>query len=302
MADITVRQLEYFLAVVDHGSISASARHLHISQAAVSVAIQQLERQLNADLLSRAPARRALPTPAGQALLPHARRVVAALADAAESVQDDRTELRGTLRVISTVNVSPHVLPPMLEHFKRQFPDVMVRISEASPADIHESIRTGQADLGLGYQRQSSSDFKETLVDDVRQHVMIPAGHRLAARASVHLKELEEDPFIMVDIPPSVERITQLMLDLGVSPRLAWKSQNFETVRSLVAHGLGWSFVNVIPASTTTYNGQEVAYVPIADDIPANPIVAMTLPNAHHVARVRAALKFFTERRALLRG
>lgn len=302
MVEITVRQLEYFLAVVDHGSISASARHLHISQAAVSVAIQQLERQLNADLLSRAPARRAQPTPAGQSLIPHARRVISALAEAAESVLDDRTELRGTLRVLSTVNVSPHVLPPLLDHFKRAYPDVEVQIAEAQPAEIHESLRSGEADLGLGYQRQSSPDFTETLVDDVRQHVMLPADHRFADQASIRLRDLEAEPFIMVDIPPSVERITQLMLDAGVSPRLTWTSQNFETVRSLVAHGLGWSFVNVIPASTTTYNGQHVAYVPIADEIPANPIVAMTLPETHHVARVRAALSFFTERRARLRG
>lgn len=298
MSDITLRQVEYYLAVVDHGSISEAARGLHISQAAVSVAVQQLERSLNAELLSRSPARRARPTPAGQALLPHARRVLASISEAAEAVRDDHSEMRGVLRIVTSINVSPHVLPPLLAYFTEHFPEVKIEISEASTRSIHEALRSGDADLGVCYERQSSPEFKTTLVEDVRQHVMLPSTHALAGRDDVYLRELIAEPFIMVDIPPSVERITQLILNLGLTPNLRWTSKNFETVRSLVAHGLGWSFVNVRPTSTTTYDELEVSYVPIADDIPPNPIVAITRPDGGTSARERETIDFLKRRRA----
>lgn len=297
MPEITVRQLEYFLAVVDHGSISACSREMHVSQAAVSVAIRQLEHSLNAAILSRAPARKAQVTPAGQRLLVHARRVVAAVADAADSVRDDHSEMRGLLRVHSSLNVSPHVLPPLLAYFTATFPDITVQIREDSPAGIHEALRAGQADLGIGYQRQTSPEFQTMLIEQVRHRVMLPADHRLAAEPSVWLADLIEEPLIMVDIPPSIERVTQSIMDLGLTPDIKWTSGNFETVRSLVAHGLGWSFVNLRPQTSSAYDGREVAYVPIAEDIPPNPVMAMFPARKDLPARVRAALDFYTQRR-----
>lgn len=296
MQEITVRQLEYFLAVIEEGSISAAARRLHISQAAVSVAIQHLERSLNAELLSRSAARRAQPTPAGQSLLPHARRVLQSMLDAAESVRDDHSQMRGVLRVVTSVNVSPHVLPPLLRHFMQAFPEVAVQTSEASIASMHEALRTGTADLGVCYAWQSNPDFHETLLEDVRQHVMLPSGHALAGREHVYLREVIDERLVMIDIPPSVERILQLLFGLGLTPDLTWTSGNFETIRSMVAHGLGWSFVNLTPRSNTTYDGLEVVYVPIADDIPSNPVVAIRPKGDEPSARVREAVRFLAER------
>lgn len=298
MHEITIRQLEYFLAVIDEGSISAAARRLHISQAATSMALQQLERSLNAELLSRSAARRAQPTPAGQSLMPHARRVIQSVADATESVRDDHSQMRGVLRVISSMTVSPHVLPLLLAHFAEHHPEVRVEISERSVVEIHEALSRGEADLGVVYARQASADFNQTVIEDGHQHVMLPARHPLSLRDSVRLGELIEEPLILVDIPPSVERVTQLIRDLGLEPSVRWTSGNFETVRSLVGYGLGWSFVNIVPFTCTTYDGLEVGYVPIVDDIPSNPVVAM-IPRHHEPsARVREALRVYMERRA----
>lgn len=293
ISEITVRQLEYFIAVVDYGSMSACARELHISQAAISVAVRQLEKSLNAELLSRAPARRAQPTPAGQALLPYARRVVSSIAEGAEAVRDDYTEMRGTLRVSSSLTVSPHVLPPLLAHFAHHHPGVNIRIREEPVSDIHHGLHTGEIDLGLVYARQTDGSFPHTVVETGRQHVMLSATHRWANRSGISLQDVIEEPLILVDVPPSVDRVTQLLVDLGLRPNIRWASSNFETVRSLVAYDLGWSFVNVVPSSRDTYDGKRVAYVPITDNIPLNPIVAMVADHAEPPGRVREALDFF---------
>jgi len=224
------------------------------------------------------------------------------VADAVESVRDDRSEMRGVLRVVTSVNVSPHVLPPLLRYFVQAFPEVTVQTSEASIASLHEALRTGNADLGVCYAWQSSPDFHETLVEDVRQHVMLPSGHALAGRDRIHLREVIDEPLVMIDIPPSVERILQLIVGLGLTPDLRWTSGNFETIRSMVAHGLGWSFVNLTPRSNTTYDGLEVAYVPIADEIPTNPLVVITPKGDEPTARVREAVRYLVERRGRMGG
>lgn len=284
--------MEYFIAIVDCGSISASARKLHVTQAAISVAIRQLERSLNAELLNRAPARKAQPTPAGEVLVPFARRVVSSIAEGIDAVRDDFTEMRGTLRVYCSLTVSPHVLPPLLLHFAKHHPGVKVIIKELSVSEIHYALHTGEADVGLLYARQSDAAFPHTVVDGGQQHVMLPANHRLAQNTGISLREVVDEPLILVDIPPSVDRVTQLLVDLGLRPNIRWTSSNFETVRSLVASGLGWSFVNIVPGSRDSYSGSKVSYVPITDEIPPNPIVAIVADHSDPPGRVQEALDF----------
>lgn len=295
MSDITVRQLEYFVAVVDYGSISASSRALHISQAAVSMAVRQLEKSLNAQLLSRSPARRATTTPAGDSLIPYARRVLTSVKEATAAVQDDQISMRGTLRLEVTASISPHVVPALVSHFHEHYSQVSIEVAESKPADLYEHIRRGNTDLGLLYQRQTEVGIASTVVHEVRPHVVIAANHPLANRSAVHLAELIHEPLIPVDIPPSMDRITDAIAGVGLSPSIMWPSSNYETVRSMVAHGLGWSYFNLVPSSYVAYDGREVRYIPIADPMPYNAIVAVQQPDGPRNAKVEVAIEYLQQ-------
>lgn len=295
MAEITVRQLEYFLAVVDHGSISASARQLHVSQAAVSMAIQQLEKSLNASLMTRSPSRRATPTAAGAALVPRARIALRAIQEAAEAVHDDRESMRGTLRVAVTSTISPHVIPPLIKHFQTHFPDVFIDVSEQDQDTIQDMVRKGQTDLGIVYLLSLQPDLPHVTLETVRQHVVIPSSHRLANRTSIHLQEIIDEPLIPVNVPPSIERITGSIRALGLRPLMRWPSQNYETVRSMVSHGLGWSYFNLVPQSTVTYDGGSLKYIPIADPMPKNEILGITQPGVELNSKVSTAIGFIQD-------
>lgn len=288
-------QLEYFLAVVDYGSISASSRALHISQAAVSMAVRQLEKSLNAQLLTRAPARKATTTPAGDSLIPHARRVVASVMEATAAVQDDQTSMRGTLRVEVAPSISPHVVPPLVTHFREHYPQVQIEVAETQPVDLYDHITKGSADLGLLYERQVQTGATSTVIHDVHPHAVVSADHRLAGRSSVHLAELIDEPLIAVDVPPSLNRITEAITGLGLTPRFKWPSSNYETVRSMVALGLGWSYFNLVPASYVAYDGREVRYIPIADPLPRNAVVALHQTEGTSSAKVETAIDVLRE-------
>ncbi|WBL19539.1 LysR family transcriptional regulator [Citricoccus sp. NR2] len=296
MAEITVRQLEYFLAVVDYGSISASARHLHVSQAAVSMAIQQLEKSLNASLMTRSPSRRATPTAAGEALIPRARIAMRAIQEAADAVHDDRQSMRGTLRLAVTSTISPHVIPPLVKHFQTHYPDVFIDVTEKDQDTIQDMVRKGQADLGIVYLLSLHPDLPHVTLETVRQHVVIPSTHRLAHRESIRLEEIIEEPLIPVNVPPSIERITDSIRSLGLQPLMRWPSQNYETVRSMVSHGLGWSYFNLVPQSTVSYDGGTLKYIPIADPMPKNEILGVTQPGVEFNSKVSSAIEFIQDK------
>lgn len=295
MSDITIRQLEYFLAVIEHGSISGSSRALHISQAAVSMAVQQLEKSLNAQLLTRSPARRATTTPAGDALIPYARRVLASVQEATAVVADDQTSMKGTLRVDVGASISPHVIPLLVSQFRSHHPQVRIEVTETQPVEIYDRIATGKTDLGLLYERQAQPGLDTTVIKEIHPSVVVAADHPLANRSSLHLAEIIHEPLIPVDIPPSLERITEAIRSLGLTPNIAWSSSNYETVRSMVAHGLGWSYFNVVPSSYVAYDGREVRYIPIADPLPHNAIVVVQHPGGMPSAKVSTAIGVLQE-------
>lgn len=296
MSEVTVRQLDYFLAVIDHGSISAASRNIHISQAAVSMAIQQLEKSLNASLLTRSASQRAVPTPAGEALIPHARNVVRAVRDAVDSVHNDASEMRGTLRVAVAPTISPYVIPATIKYFQEEHPEVIIEVDELQPPEIHDAIRKGQADLGILYYLSLQPQFPHRVIKKVRQHIVVPANHRLANEESVHLADIIDETLIPIQMPPSIERITDAIRTLGLQPKFRWPSQNYETVRSMVAYGLGWSYLNLVPNTESTYDGGQIRYIPIADPMPYNAIIGITHPDLKPNARVEAALDFLISR------
>lgn len=294
MSEVTIRQLDYFLAVVDHGSISAASRHVHISQAAVSMAIRQLEKTLNASLLIRGASQRAAPTPAGEVLIPHARKVVNALREARDAVLDDLSEMRGTLRIAIAPTISPYAIPPLIHHFQQEHPQVTIHVEEFQPFEIHDAVRKDKVDLGIVYHLSLQEGFPFEVITEVQQHVALSAQHPLADQSSIHLAEIIDEPLIPISMPPSIERITDAIKALGLHPRIQWPSQNYETVRSMVAYGLGWSYLNLVPETKVTYDGGEIRYIPIADSMPYNAVIGITHPDLKPDARVTAALEYLS--------
>ena len=99
----------------------------------------------------------------------------------------------------------------------------------------------------------------------------------------------------MLNVPPTAERLTSMVQSAGLELDVRWSSTNMETIRSLVGRGLGFSFVNSAPATGATFDGLEVIYVPVDDEIPQNAVVAV-LPAGHTPPRrIATALELLRE-------
>lgn len=145
-----LRQLRYFIAIVEQGSISKAAQHLHIAQPALSQHIRHMEADIGVQLLHRQP-RGITATEAGEKLLRHARLIVSQFEHAREDVRCDAAEPSGIVRFGLPGTVSQILSVPLIEAVKARFPRIKLRIAEAMSGFILDWLRDGTVDLGVLY-------------------------------------------------------------------------------------------------------------------------------------------------------
>src|SRR4030088_139425 len=147
---VSLRQLEYFVAVVDDGSFTSAAARLHVSQPGLSHQIQVLERQLGGPLLERLP-RGVRPRPAGRLPLPHARASLAHAERAQTAALRASGMDAGELHVGTLFSISAGILPGAIGVWRTRYPDVSVRLVEfRRSTDLVAAMEAGQADVAVG--------------------------------------------------------------------------------------------------------------------------------------------------------
>jgi DNA-binding transcriptional LysR family regulator len=274
MAEWTLRQARYFLATVEHGSVARGAAAERVAQGTVSAAVSALEQALGVDLLVHGPARRAVPTPAGRAFAAEVREVLDAVDRATGVASDASTELSGRLTVGCAQQLAARLFPPLADHFARDWPRVELVLVEGTPVDMQAWIRDGKVDVVLAYSRQAAADLEQHVLAPVRTHVMLAADHPLVKRGrkTIRVKELAGMGAAMPLLPPTEDLL-------------------IEALAGLVARGLAFSLVNSVPSKGEAFDGRPVAYLPLADRLPDNAVVALTAPTQRRVRRVDEALR-----------
>lgn len=286
--DITLAQLRYFIEAGEHLSMTTAAHELHIAQSAVSSAISQLESQVGAQLFIRQRSKGLALTEAGKQLLGDARGVLVQLDEALDAARGQDNQVRGRLRIACFVTLAPFVLPALITAIQDAHPHLEVEVDEVDFAGARDALRSGRAELAIGYNFGVGDDITAKVIAEVMPHIILPAGHPLAQRSRIPLRELSRERMILLDLPHSREYMLSLLTGAGVEPSIRYRSASYETVRSLVAQGHGFSILNQRPRHDTTYGGMSVAVRPIADDVPSLPIVLTTLRSARPSARARA--------------
>lgn len=286
--DITLNQLRYFLEAATTLSLTRAAQNLLVAQSAVSAAVGQLERQVGAQLFVRRRSKGLTLTPAGHELLVHTRVVLAGLDQAVDAARGADDQVRGGIRIAGFVTLAPFLLADLLAELQQRHPDLDVDVLEVDADGVREALRSGQVELALCYDVGLGDDIRREPVLEVPPHVVLPAGHRLADRRRVRLKDLARERFILLDLPRSREYFLGLHAAAGVEPLIRHRSQSYETVRAMVAQGLGYSLLNARPRHDLTYGGHRVVARPLADDVPPLPLVVASLASYRPTARARA--------------
>ncbi|WP_406258315.1 LysR family transcriptional regulator [Streptomyces sp. JL3001] len=241
------RQLEYFIAVVEHGGFTAAAAALHVAQPSLSHAIRTLERECGGKLFHRL-AQGVCLTPAGEALVRPARQVLRDLSTASSLVREVLGLSGGRLDIVSQTTLSVDPLADMLGRFHRAHPRVSVRVvdPERGPA-VAQMVAAGQCELGLVDASVPTADLSGIDLPEQEMHVVLPAEHPHPAGDTITSRQLAALDLIVT--PPGTETraaVDDVCTALGVAPRIAVETAHRAMIVPLVLSGVGAA---VLPAS-----------------------------------------------------
>jgi DNA-binding transcriptional LysR family regulator len=237
--DLTLHQLRTFRAVAEQLSFSAAALELSISQPSVSYQVKELEAVLGLSLLDRLGKRVRL-TEAGQVLYEYARRTLALLDEAALAMEQLRGIERGTLRVGASNTVGIYVIPLALGAYKKRHPNLAVSLEIATPNALLDRVRQGAIDLAVLSPPVTDPELIAVpfMVDDLV--LVVPAGHPLAGRRGLTLRDLADESFLMRE-PGSGTRLAvdAAARKAGVTLQVGMELGSNGAIKHAVEAGLG---------------------------------------------------------------
>ena len=287
-ARYTLRQLEYFVAVAEAGTVTAAADRVHLSQSAMSTALADLERALGVQLLVRHHARGVTLTPAGEELLIAARELLRQAEDLDGTAHALGEGLVGRVRLGCFAILSPYLLPPLLAAVQEQLPGLEVEPVEESLDGVEAGLREGRFELAVTYDLGLGAGFECEPLLEVRPYALLPADHRLRSEDSVRLADLADEPFVLLDLPHSREYFTAAFTTAGVTPSIRYRTRSAETARALVGRGLGWTLLNLRPATDDSVEGRPVIARPLVDAVPALSVVLAKAVGSRPTRRAQA--------------
>ncbi|MFG3282327.1 LysR substrate-binding domain-containing protein [Streptomyces sp. NPDC048111] len=238
---MSLRQLEYFVMVVEETSFTRAAELLHVTQPALSHQIKALEKAVGGALLERT-SRGVRLTPMGRAFLPHARLAVRSAVQAERAARAAAGAEGGELHIAAVHAVAVGVLPEVFARWRRAHPGVQLFLHEhASPEALQESLERGAADLAVG---PPPTRWTGPVVPVGEEEIALAVAFDdpLAHRSSVRLEEFADHAWVRCAMEPLVEG--RPFLDLvceraGFIPRTVVRTEHTSTAVRMAAAGVG---------------------------------------------------------------
>jgi DNA-binding transcriptional LysR family regulator len=288
----TLRQLEYFVAVAETGTVTAAAAKVHLSQSAMSTALADLERLLGVQLVMRHHARGITLTTAGSTLLTEARLLMRQADDLQSLAAGLGGDVGGRLTFGCFAILAPYVLPEILAAAARELPGLALDTTEEPLDQLTAGILDGRLELGLGYDLGLDGSVDTEVLFTVAPHVVLPVGHRFARRKRLRLSALVDEPMVLLDLPHSRDYFARLFEAAGVRPDIRHRTHSAELARAVVARGGACAVLNLRPPSNVSLEGLPYAAVPLDVPLPASEsdlrVVLMNAPTAQRTTRAQA--------------
>ncbi|MHA7304063.1 LysR family transcriptional regulator [Arthrobacter sp. TMN-49] len=255
---VTIRQLEVFVAVLEHGGFGAAADHLAMSQSAVSHALSALEQFTGAPLVQRVPA--IAPTPLGDSILTHARSVLASVRSLGATVDlHHQHAATGTVNLGAGATASHRLVPELLGKWRTELPGLDIRLFEGGDDELVHWLATGAVDAAIVVAENPLPPHAAVLArDDFR--AVLRADHPLAAVDLIRLNELLEDP-LLSSTAGCEHQIMDLHTLAGTSYAPTQRVHETSTLLGMVEAGLG---VAIMPSLAHTMLGENLVTVELA--------------------------------------
>jgi DNA-binding transcriptional LysR family regulator len=253
MSDLpfTLDQLRILKAIAAEGSFKRAADSLYVSQPAVSLQVQNLERQLDVPLFDRG-GRRAQLTEAGYLLLGYGEKILTLCQETCRAIEDLQNLQGGTLIVGASQTTGTYLLPRMIGLFRKQYPDVAVQLHVHSTRRTAWSVANGQVDLAIiggevPTELQDSLEIIPYAEDELA--LILPMSHPFAKLETIYKDDLYKLQFIALDSQSTIRKvIDQVLTRCDIDTRrlkIEMELNSIEAIKNAVQSGLGAAFVSI---------------------------------------------------------
>ena len=266
----TIRQLQFFVAVAEQGTVSGAAKAISISQSSVTEAVKSLEADLGVELFLRR-SRSLEITHVGHQFLRHAKKILSDVSDARSVFETNPKAARGKLSLGVTSLVAGYVLSDILSRFRRAYPSVDVTAIEDNGEYLEHLLIGGEIDVAVlvtsNLHNRSALQVETLEVSAYR--LWLPLGHKLTSKEAITLEDVAAEPLIMLSVDEIEESTSDLMSSLGARPNVAFRTRSVEAVRSLVATGAGVALLPNLVYRPWSLEGDRIEIRDVSGDLPA---------------------------------
>ena len=279
-----VHQLRYFCAVAETGSFTRAAEREQIAQPSLSQQIMKLEEELGVRLFDRL-GRTVRLTDLGQIFLPRARTILTELKAAKEEVVERQSTVSGPVCVGVIPTIAPYFLPARIAGFSRKYPEATITVVEDVTVRLMDRLRAGLVDVAVMALPARGHDLESFPIRTERLYAIVPRDHRLARKRSVLMKELRDEPFLLLrDDHCFRETAIEVCKRARVLPQVVFESGQFSSILGMVGAGLG---ISIVPEMALEQR-PDCSFVLIADERASRTIGVTTL-KGRFLSRVQRA-------------
>lgn len=239
MSRLLAPRLAYFAGVARTEHVTRAAQEMGVPQSTLSRAMVRLEEDLGVELFARR-GRTVSLTSAGRTFLGSVERALAEIERAADEVRADADPATGKVAFGFLHTMGSETVPGLIRAFRADHPRVRFSLVQTYGEAMLERLRSGELDLCLTSPVPDAPDLVGRRLDEQKLRLVVPADHRLAARKRIRLAEAADETFVTLEPGYGLRRITDAVCrEAGFKPRVAFEGEEAETLRGLVAAGLG---------------------------------------------------------------
>jgi len=280
---IKLHQLRYFVALAEELHFGRAAERLAITQPPLSAAIKTLEETLGVRLLER-DSKQVTVTSAGAAFYADAVRILESIGRAAETTRAVAAGLQGRLEVGVTGSQFYREAPRIIARFQARLPRMEVTLREVATSVQIDALLQGGLDLGFMNAVTMPSRLSALRLRDDAFICCLPEAHPLGSQASLELRTLADERFIMFSrevAPENHDNVVAILRSAGISPRLSHAARQWLTVLAMVANNMG---VALVPQSLSQTGLRGVRFVPISQPLGLAPSSAVLAWNEERLS------------------
>lgn len=269
---MNLRDLRYLVALADHKHFGRAATACFVSQPTLSTQIKKLEDELGVALVERAP-RHVMLTPAGRDAAERARTIIAEVEQMKESARRSQNPEAGSVRLGIFPTLGPYLLPHIVPGIRARFPKLELLLVEEKTDVVLRQLREGRLDAGVLALPLHDEQLHVELLFEEPFVLAVPGGHALAHREALSMRDLDGESLLLLEDGHCMRDQSLDVCHLaGASERTGFRATSLETLRQMVAAGVGITLLPMLAVQPPVAPSRDVHLIPFREPPPRRQI------------------------------